>query len=71
MANKVVVNINQYRSEVFDNVDETKVDEGIFAIYYRKDDMSIVKGYPLSAIESFEISIEEDEKKKESEEGNN
>ena len=67
MANKVVVNINQYRSEVFDNVDETKVDEGIFTIYYREDNMSIAKGYPLSAIESFEISVEEDKTKKESE----
>ena len=70
MANKVVVNINQYRSEVFNDVDETKVDEGIFAIYYREDNRSIVKGYPLSAIESFEISVEEDETKKESEDEN-
>ena len=70
MANKVVVNINQYRCEVFNDVDETKVDEGIFAIYYREDDRSITKGYPLSAIESFEISVEEDETTKKSENGN-
>ncbi len=63
MENKVVVNINQYRTEVLNNVETTEVKEGVFIIYYKKDGSVIAKGYPLSAIESFEIIMYDDNEK--------